>query len=142
MISKLIIETWEISVTVKNDNESNYHIGFNNISFVKYVENGGKEIMSALTYDLLDDLSTHIHNIITRSDIMIKRRDNLSASIVFLVDAIIDAMKDHKDKPGFSLSARFISDYMEGYADRHGEFKLTAKYIGEDNPLPNNVERI
>ena len=51
-------------------------------------------------------------------------------------------MKHHKDNPGCSLSARFISDYMEGYANRHGEFKITARYIGEDKPFLNNVERI
>lgn len=143
MISKLVMETWEISVSIKNDDGLNYHMGSNTVSFVKYTENSDKEMISALNYSLLNDLITCIYKIMTSSDIFIEdHRNYLPATVAFLFDAIIDTMKEHKEKSGFSLSARFISDYMKGYNDRHGEFKFTVSYIGESDPFPNNVERI
>ena len=144
MISKLVLETWEVSISVKNDKDgSNYHIGSNTVSFVKYTENSDKEMISALNYSLLNSLAACIDRIMTPSDIWLTdRRNYLPATVAFLFDAIIDTMKEHKEKSGFSLSARFISDYMKGYNDRHGEFKFTVSYIGESDPFPNNVERI
>ena len=85
MISKLVVENWEISITVKNDKDgSTYHIGSGTVSFTKYTENSDREMISALNYSLLNNLATCIYNIIHPSDIWITgRRNHLPATTAF-----------------------------------------------------------
>lgn len=142
MISKLVLETWEVSLIIKEDDkESNYHVFTDTIEFVKYTENSSKDIISMLNYNTLETFDRLVYDNLRINgirDVSIK----MGYSIVFLLDTIVDTIMERKERPGFSLCARFITPYMEAYSYRHGEFKLTVKYIGEDDPLPNNVERI
>ena len=142
MISKLVLETWEVSLIImEDDKESNYRVFTDTIKFVKYTENSSKDIILMLNYNTLETFNRLVYDNLRINgirDISIK----MGYSIVFLLDAIVDTIMGRKECPGFSLYARFASSYMEIYNDRHGEFKLTVKCIGEDDPFPNNVERI